>query len=214
MFDNVCELWKKSCVCVCGRHRFLWISRGAILCRSSSPGVESHPDYDRSRSADRGKGQLCSFKKLWVWEEAWSKCFARDLEAFRTLCHKSKLMRLSSTCSKTETKKNRNVLTQTMLRQQRTGARGMCFLVLDQKWSNMYIDIGQGASMCKSLCRHKEKNNLTSSLSLTRNVPSGARRCLSLSETVIAPDAVSLISVHDGNPKHEIVNACQCLNIE
>ena len=144
-------------VCVCGRHRFLWISRGAILCRSSSPGVESHPDYDRSRSADRGKGQLCSFKKLWVWEEAWSKCFARDLEAFRTLCHKSKLMRLSSTCSKTETKKNRNVLTQTMLRQQRTGARGMCFLVLDQKWSNMYIDIGQGASMCKSLCRHKEK---------------------------------------------------------
>lgn len=42
------------------------IIRGSGRSRSSSPGVESHPDYDRSRSADRGKGSSASEQEVFV----------------------------------------------------------------------------------------------------------------------------------------------------
>lgn len=38
------------------RDRAEWLGASPDSIRSSSPGVESHADYDRSRSADRGKG--------------------------------------------------------------------------------------------------------------------------------------------------------------
>lgn len=42
------------------------IIRGSGRSRSSSPGVESHPDYDRSRSADRGKGSSAPEQEVFV----------------------------------------------------------------------------------------------------------------------------------------------------
>ena len=94
-----------ECVAVDGVHL-----KFTMLCRSSSPGVESHPDYDRSRSADRGKGQLCSFKNHQKSLSLGASIVRLWLEIFKHFADfvKSKLTRLSSTCSKNRNKEEQN----------------------------------------------------------------------------------------------------------
>ena len=60
-----------------------WL-RASDSIRSSSPGVESHADYDRSRSADRGKGRI--WKQIDRSSRFWSsKVYAFLVTMFQTL---------------------------------------------------------------------------------------------------------------------------------